>query len=101
MPRSIQERMKDPVWWLEQVGHFFLGAAPSAAVSYSLAHWTPLPVALVCFLAAVVGIVPGWIRELHQNWGDKPARGSLEDSLLDLGFWVLGGMLGLLAALWA
>ncbi len=101
MPRSIQERMRDPLWALEQVAHFLLGLVPSAAVSYSLAHLTPLPVALVCFLAAVVGIAPGWIRELHQNWGDKPARGSLEDSLLDLGFWILGGILGILGALGA
>lgn len=101
MPRSIQERMKDPVWWFEQVLHFLAGLAPSALTCGILAHWFGPPIALWCFLGAVCGIAPGFARELHQNWGDKPARGSLEDSLLDLGFWVLGGMLGLLAALWA
>lgn len=101
MPRSIQKRMKDPLWWLEQVAHFFLGLVPSGFCSFGLAHWTELPVVLCCFLAAICGIVPGFARELSQNWGDKPARGSLEDSLMDLGFWALGGILGLLAALWA
>jgi len=97
--KSIKKRMRRPMWWVEQVGHCCLGFGPSFAVAYAGAHVGGLPIVLACFIAAVVGIVPGILRELLQNWNDPVRRGSLEDSLLDLSFWTLGGLLGILGAL--
>ena len=77
MSRPLSERVRDPIYWLEQAAHFALGAVAAAVVA--------IPLAVVGGVCAALWL--GAVREYEQlpvgSWGDLA---------IDMAFTVLGGL---------
>ena len=102
MSKPIIERMKNPKYWYEdQLPHWAVGFAITAAWSWPLAFTGTLPPSVSIWLGLAVAIFAGWIRELIQNWGDSPDYGSVEDTNIDMIFWGLGAFMGAVPVFWA
>lgn len=100
MGKPILERLRRPsYWYADQLPHILVGAAICAAITWPLAHWTALSPLLSAMAGVTVSEIVGVAYELRQNWNDEHSRGDVEDSTIDRGFWSLGAICGMLAAL--
>lgn len=100
MGKPILERMKRPeYWYADQLPHWGVGLVISAAIANPLAFTDTLGAALSMWIGLFVSLFAGWIRELVQNWGDEPTEGSVEDTNIDMMFWGLGALMGVIPLL--
>jgi len=93
--------MKRPeFWYADQLSHWAVGTAISAAASLPLAFTGVLLPAPAIFVGLLASWAIGATRELLQNWNDAPSAGAVEDTQIDLVFWTLGAFTGVAPALW-
>lgn len=89
MSRSFAERIKDPVWWLEQAAHGWIGIG-AALVSLAISAPTGGSTRLMGIGCIVFAALAGSIRELVQNIGDSD--NNVPDSIADALFTTFGGV---------
>jgi hypothetical protein len=91
MARTLSERVKDPIYWVEQALHLALGGAISYAFS-DMGGWGSFG------FSAFLGL----LRELIQNLRFKGWRprwdGSLADAGIDMLAWTVGAIVGSVVA---
>ena len=85
--RPLSERIRDPLWWLDQVLHTALGGA----IGYAFSDLTTM--GAIAFSTAL-----GVFRELIQNLRRDGWHGSKADAAVDVAAWVLGAIIGSLIA---
>lgn len=84
--RTLAERVRDPVWWLEQAAHVGLGFAIGETIEQWVWPW----------LAGLLSALAGILREVIEGWGDE--EGEWEEGAVDAGAWALGAILASLVA---
>ena len=86
MSRPLSERVRDPMYWVEQAAHFALGGAIAYAFK-DAGGWAAWG------LSVCLGIVRELIQNLRLRAGRLFWKGSIEDAAVDVLAWTFGASL--------